>query len=419
MSIITLSVNQRFCLIPVITGLMLMGLADAGVTAPVRTTPVEKRILKVLATEHLNAIQRDRHCDRKDRYVVCLIDNFVQPVRIVREVSTSHGEMVLRLLQSGREDIEVRVLNTSLSRGLALIIADVLQGHCVDAVISSTPGSNYTYAQTSSLLLEPTRLGPDNILAYRDSLLGLLKDIAFNGFPSVEWYVQVDVNATKLRNDARKLTFIEALGQFDIPVFLPYGNSDSVYKGQARSINILSLASNVKAFSALDEDGQRIPGFPYSPLSTGDRRAVFEIIECPDPANPSRARLDINDDGFFDYTFTKDDFIAYQDSQGRQRFAPPPLSSDAFESLLGRIAASGDCRIDRQMVLTGIQYRQLAERCSLLQEMKWLKSYVWLNSSRYGPFFSFDARCWQRGRISGTSLIPPAMVKKWLPAPAD
>lgn len=59
----------------------------------------------------------------------------------------------------------------------------------------------------------------------------LLRDIATHGFPSVAWLQNVDVNSVKLRNDARKFVLIEALGRFNVPVILPYGNRDARYKG--------------------------------------------------------------------------------------------------------------------------------------------------------------------------------------------
>jgi hypothetical protein len=108
-------------LICVVTALFLMGLASAAGGAPVRATPVEKRILKAMATKRFKAMQDDRRCHQKSRYTVYLIDNFVQPIRIVPELTTSHGEMLLRLLRSGRDDIAVKVLNTSLSKGLVMV----------------------------------------------------------------------------------------------------------------------------------------------------------------------------------------------------------------------------------------------------------------------------------------------------------
>ena len=62
---------------------------------------------------------------------VYLIDNFEQDLYLVPEVRTSHGDMLLRLLQAGRDDIQVRILNTSLSKRLALVIQDLLEGVCV------------------------------------------------------------------------------------------------------------------------------------------------------------------------------------------------------------------------------------------------------------------------------------------------
>jgi hypothetical protein len=106
--------------------------------------------------------------------------------------------------------------------------------------------------------------------------------------PSAEWLEKIDVNLAKLRNDALKFLYIEALGRFNVPVILPYGNPDTLYKGQIKTVNLLSLASNACVYSALDQEGDRVEGFPYSPLSSGDERAVYNIVECLILMIPSR-----------------------------------------------------------------------------------------------------------------------------------
>lgn len=63
------------------------------------------------------------------------IDDFEQNVDIVPEIRTSHGEMLSRLLQSGRNDIAVTTFNTALSKGLAQIIDQLRNGACIDAII--------------------------------------------------------------------------------------------------------------------------------------------------------------------------------------------------------------------------------------------------------------------------------------------
>ena len=220
--IIALSLLLRFC--------------DLASAEPSRRLN-EKEVIRYIASEAFNTSWTDRRCHNRSTYRVYLIDNFEQRVDLVPEVLTSHGEMLLRLLQADREDIEVRVLNTSLSRGLAQVIHDLREGACVDAVVSSTPGSNYTYDQISSLLGYRVNIAAENILYHRSALGTLLRNIAHRGFPSVEWLQTIDVNAAKLRNDARKFVFIEALGRFSVPVVLPNGNRDVRHRGRIKAVN--------------------------------------------------------------------------------------------------------------------------------------------------------------------------------------
>lgn len=375
----------------------------------------EIKTLQFIATSDLKAIKRDDPCRSSDKYVVYLIDNFTQTVKLIPEVKTSHGEMLMKMLLSGRANIEVKKFNTPLSIGLAKTIKDLVEGKCIDAVVSSTPGSNYTYNQISSLFQYKVKIDADNILSYRNSLRQLLNRIAFHGFPSVDWLKQIDVNSVKLKSDARVIAFIGALDAFDVPIFLPYGNSDSNHKGQSRSINILSLSPNAKVYSALDQYGNRVPDFPYSPLSSGDERAVFELRECPDPENPLWARLDINDDGFYDYAYPKTGDIAYMDEGGQTLFAPHLISSEDFNKLKEQIKADDSCSIKREMVLTVKQYNELRQICQQLHQRQTSYRYVWLNSAKYKNPYYFDARCFTRGRIAGTSFIPPNKVKEYLP----
>ncbi|MGD9251471.1 MAG: hypothetical protein PVG19_09625 [Desulfobacterales bacterium] len=129
------------------------------------------------------------------------------------------------------------------------------------------------------------------------------REIATHEFPSIARLQNVDVNSVKLRNDDRKFVLIEALGRFNVPVILPYGNRDARYEGQVRSVNLLSLAAIARTYSALDQNGRGVPGFHYSPLSSGDETAVYDIVECPHPDDPFEAVLDINADGRRDYAF--------------------------------------------------------------------------------------------------------------------
>ena len=375
---------------------------------------IEKKILKYLTSERLSEIQADRRCRYDDKYVVYLIDNFEQRIRLTPEVTTSHGELIRKILISGRDDIVVRTLNTSLSRGLAMVIDDLFQGNCADAVISSIPGSNYTYRQIGSLLPGETPIRRENILDYQDELINLLKSIARNGFPSVGWLERVDVNTSKLLNDAGKVFFAEALGRFKVPLLIPYGNEDSTHENEARSVNILSLASNVRAFSALDRLGRRISGYPYSPLSVGDEQAVYQIREIPHPDNPFLAHLDVNDDGFGDYTFNREGRIAFRNTLGLLSFAPPVLSETEFKRLKDLMENSDIRAIKKSVVLTADQYRELNDFSFDANDVSPKNEYVWLNSPYRKTPFHFDAVPWVRGLIKGTSLIPPNKVKELL-----
>jgi hypothetical protein len=323
--------------------------------------------------------------------------------------------MLLKLLKTGREDISVDVLNTSLCKGLAQVINDIIDGACVDAVVSSIPGSNYTYEQITSLFYEKVPMNPKNIVFYRSALRSLLRNIAFNGFPSVDWLEGIDVNSVKLRNDARMFVFIEALGTFNVPVILPYGNLDSTYKGNIKSINLLSLASNAKVYSALDQEGKRVDGYPYSPLGSGDETAVYDILECPDPEDPYKANLDINNDGYQDYAYIRTGKIAYHDEQGNLSFAPPLLSKKEFSKLMMQLENSSTCLIDKEVLLTARQYKKLKDICPEAHHLNVTKSYVWLNSPKHGKIYVFDSHCWSRGKLRGTSLIPPNKLRELLP----
>lgn len=64
-----------------------------------------------------------------------------------------------------------------------------------------------------------------------------------------------------------------------LPVFLPYGNVDSYHMGEPRVVNLLSLSANARVFSGVDKNGKRLPGFPDSPLSSGDALASYSIAE--------------------------------------------------------------------------------------------------------------------------------------------
>jgi len=376
---------------------------------------IEKKIQDYIRSENFLTFQDDRRCRDAARYRVYLIDSFEQAILLVPEVRTSHGELLVKLLKTGRDDIEVVILNTSLSRGLAQVIQDLLDGACADAVVSSIPGSNYTYDQISSLFPGREPIVPETILYHRSALRQLLRQIAFHGFPSVQWLQNVDVNSVKLRNDARKFVFIEALGRFKVPVVLPYGNPDAPYKGRIKSVNLLSLAANARVYSALDQNGERLQGFPYSPLSSGDEPAVYPITECPHPTDPFKAMLDINNDGYSDYTFFRTGTIPFRNDEGQLAFAPPVIPQHLFAKWRQRIESDADCQIDDDLVLTIDQYTTLKLLCPNAFRQIISKPYVWLNSTQHGRIYEFQAECRDRGTISGTSLIPPNKLQDLLP----
>ncbi len=375
----------------------------------------EEEVRKYIASEAFATLQTDRRCHDRPIYRVYLIDNFEQRIHLVPEVWTSHGEMLVRLLRAGRDDIDLRVLNTSLGRGLVRVILDLAAGGCVDAVVSAIPGSNYTYDQISSLFEYRLKIRPENILYHRSALRGLLRDIALTGFPSVEWLETIDVNSIKLRNDARKFAFIEALGRFNVPVILPYGNADARHRGRIKAVNLLSLAANARVYSALDQKGERVAGFPYSPLSAGDETAVFDIVECPHPDDPFKAVLDINEDGYQDYTFFRTGRIAFRDAGGNLAFAPPVTRQDVYVKWRDAIQGAPACRIDASPVLTAGQYQDLQRLCPAALDRAVTRPYVWLNAPGRERIFDFSPACWARGTISGTSVIPPHKLKELLP----
>lgn len=378
-----------------------------------RSVPIEKKILSLISSNQFESLKTDKKCTGKTEYQVCLIDNFTQDITTIPEVRSSHGEMVKKMLQSGRDDINIVTFNTGLGTGLAMIIDELLNGGCVDAVVSSAPGSNYTYDQVSTVLSTDQKLGPENILQFRERLRQRLYDIAFKGFPSVEWLEQLDVNSIKLKNDAVKYVFLEALGELNIPVILPYGNPDTKYKGMVKAVNLLSLANNAKVYSALSTNGDRIHDFPYSPLISGEEQAEYDIMECPHPEDPLKAQIDINNDGFYDYVFLRSGRIPYHDKSGKLDFAPPVISNEKFEEILTK--NSVDWFQDKEYVLTKEMFAFLNTKSPEVWNFTPGKPYIWINSKRYGTCFEFQAQCRKRGKICGTSVIPPNKVKELLP----
>lgn len=402
-------------LLTILLVLMSPGFLTPWAGAEHRKSNIEKNILKFIVSDDFKGLAGDKRCGDQKEYHVYLIDSFGQRIEIIPEIHTTHGEMVEKLLRSGRDDIRVTIYNTSLSRGLAQVIDDIRDGGCADAVISSTPGSNYTYEQISGLLFHREKIDRHNILAYRDELKQLVRQIAVSGFPSVKWLEQVDLNSVKLKNDAIKYMFIEALGQLNIPVILPYGNADTMHRGRIRNVNLLSLADNAMTYSALDKNGNRIPGFPYSPLSSGDETAEYDVIECPDKSDPFKTVIDINNDGYPDYSFARTGVISYRNEQGYLFFAPAVLTEARFEKWLNRLKTQQPPSINQEKVLTQHQFNRLKQTFHQYKDHTVQKQYVWLNKVGPGTIFEFNAACRTRGRILGTSVIPPIKVKQLLP----
>ncbi len=394
---------------------LILGILVLLQVEPAMCRDIQRAVLGMISAKDFARHQTDRLCRDSQSYRIYLIDNFEQHFYIVPEVKTTHGDMLVRLLKSGRDDLEIRAMNTSLGNGLALVLRELARGACADAVISSVPGSNYTYDQISSLFSHRIRIRAENILAHQADLRQLMRQIAFKGFPSAQWLEQVDVNSVKLKNDARKFVFIEALSRFGIPVLLPYGNPDSRHKGKMKTVNLLSLAPNAMVFSALDLQGNRVPGFPYSPLSSGDEPAFYTVIECPLIQDPFRAALDINRDWHWDYSFQRTGSIPFSDPLGNAGLAPPLLSSQQFKKWLDALAGQDQCLLKRQVVLTAGQYKALRSRCMKTTWPVVHKTYVWIKDPQKPDFFEFDARCRERGLISGTSVIPPNKVRELLP----
>lgn len=391
-----------------------------GISLPVYSGPranqIEKQVLKqILSSDFLTQVS-DQKCYDKTGYHVVLIDNFDQQISLAPGVTLSHGEMVRKMLISGREDIHVTLLNTALSKGLAQVIQRVINGDCFDLVLSSTPGSNYTYGQISSLLENRVQINENNILAFKEQIGQLIRQIAIQGFPSVPWLEQLDINPAKLKNDAIKYLFIETLGRFSIPVILPYGNKDTLHRGATRNINLLSLSKNVKAYSGLDRNGKKISGFPYSPLSTGDAVAVYPIMECPSQDDPYAVLIDINDDGFFDFIYPQNQQIPYLIKKGKTLFTPHLFKKEVFTDLLSSLSIhSKNSELANEMVLTRAQFNRLKEYDRFLSSINMDKTYIWLNSKEHGRFFQFNAICRIIGEITGTSVIPPHKAKELLP----
>jgi hypothetical protein len=129
-----------------------------------------------------------------------------------------------------------------------------------------------------------------------------------------------------------------------------------------------------------------------------------------------RALLDVNNDGYPEYTFARSGKIAYRDADGMIAFAPPVMSEHEFERLLTQEVSDSSCRIGKEIVLTASQFKKVKRLCPKIAGHAPSKSYVWLNAPRHGRIYEFEACCWQRGTIRGTSVIPPNKLRELLPS---
>lgn len=94
---------------------------------------VENQALACTASDAFRAATRNRrgHDPRGDR--VDLIDSLDQRFHPAPEVSTTHGDLLVRLLRAGGGNTGGRTLNAALSKGLAQVIGDSADGDCAAA----------------------------------------------------------------------------------------------------------------------------------------------------------------------------------------------------------------------------------------------------------------------------------------------
>ena len=383
-----------------------------------RDLPLEKSVFQQLHKATAASGGINGRCDVPGKYIVYLIDNFDQNISVVPSLEISHGELMYAMLVSGRDDIVVKTLNTTLNNGLATVLSELLNGGCADGVISSIPGSNYSYRQVNSFLRDDIVLDDGNILEHRADLLELMLSIALHGFPSLEWLMRADVNPIKLREDARKIFFIEKLGEMGISVLLPYGNVDGHHRGHERNINLLGLSRYSLIYSAKGYEGKPLPGFPYSPLSSGLEIAQYQVVECPDYRDAHRVVVDVNDDGYSDFVYLRDGAIPYYGEDGSLSHSPPLVTELEFREILNEAAENSHGISTREVVLTLAQYEQLILSYPQGAEgimVEEVKDFIWFNSSKHGRTISFHSQCEQKGEIIGTSLIPPMKIKELLP----
>lgn len=136
-----------------------------------------------------------------------------------------------------------------------------------------------------------------------------------------------DVNPVTLRDDAKKIAFIEKIGACGVPVFLPYGKSDATYRGEENS--------------------------------------AFPLMEGSEGHEPTVARLDDEKD----LVLSREQFLLLE------RASSAKLYTEEFDGN---------------------------------------KQLVWLYSEKHGGGFRFNPQCRLRGRISGSSFVPPKKAREAL-----
>ena len=69
-----------------------------------------------------------------------------------------------------------------------------------------------------------------------------------------------------------------------------------------------------------------------------------------------------------------------------------------------------DHQIEKRMInhiATGAQFQEVHKRCFDAEDLTIPNTYVWWYASETGHYLGFEATCWDRGSIRGTSVIPP------------
>ena len=71
---------------------VLMAVISALALSAFSSVQIEKKIIGHLASAGLSEAPKDGRCGHEDEYLIYLIDNFEQSLRLVPEVETTHVE---------------------------------------------------------------------------------------------------------------------------------------------------------------------------------------------------------------------------------------------------------------------------------------------------------------------------------------